>query len=116
MRLSTSFSSLRVPLPATDALRTIYSEDRERFFSDFADVFAKLLELGVERSGSVRSRYFSLSYPSFVTDSPHPDDSTTLLPSFRRKQARRKRRRRLRRCKERWSDDGLFFFFLLPPA
>ncbi|GAA5955796.1 hypothetical protein JCM10213_001748 [Rhodosporidiobolus nylandii] len=30
----------------------IYADDRERFFNDFADVFAKLIELGVERTGS----------------------------------------------------------------
>ncbi|GAA6013427.1 hypothetical protein JCM10207_008840 [Rhodosporidiobolus poonsookiae] len=33
----------------------IYAEDRDRFFDDFAKVFAKLLELGVDRSGSYES-------------------------------------------------------------
>ncbi|GAA6037494.1 hypothetical protein JCM8097_008216 [Rhodosporidiobolus ruineniae] len=33
----------------------LYAEDRDRFFSDFAAVFAKLLELGVDRSGSYES-------------------------------------------------------------
>jgi len=28
----------------------IYASDRERFYSDFADVFGKLIELGVDRS------------------------------------------------------------------
>lgn len=27
-----------------------YAEDKDRFFADFSNVFAKLIELGVERS------------------------------------------------------------------
>lgn len=33
----------------------IYAEDRERFYEDFANVFGKLIELGVDRSEPVRS-------------------------------------------------------------
>ncbi|GAA5876845.1 hypothetical protein JCM8547_002406 [Rhodosporidiobolus lusitaniae] len=33
----------------------IYAEDRDRFYKDFADVFAKLIELGVERDGTYDS-------------------------------------------------------------
>ncbi|BGO95796.1 hypothetical protein JCM10020v2_007520 [Rhodotorula toruloides] len=32
-----------------------YAEDREAFYDDFAKVFAKLIELGVERDGKYES-------------------------------------------------------------
>jgi len=31
----------------------IYASDRDKFYEDFADVFAKLIELGVDRSEPV---------------------------------------------------------------
>ena len=38
----------------------IYASDRDKFYEDFADVFAKLIELGVDRSEPVSHSLTSL--------------------------------------------------------
>lgn len=76
----------------------VNSDDRERFFSDFAAVFGKLLELGVERSGSVRPLFFPFSLPLLPGLTFLPACSTTLRRHSRRRQGRRRSRRRRRKC------------------
>jgi peroxiredoxin len=51
----------------------IYAADRDKFYEDFANVFAKLIELGVDRSEPV-SFVLSLECASSAAESSKIDD------------------------------------------
>ena len=46
----------------------VYAGDRDKFYEDFANVFAKLIELGVDRSEPVSSLSLPLFFLSRGTD------------------------------------------------
>jgi hypothetical protein len=102
------FPALRVPAGALPR-RTIISqpqyadlclcpdaEDREAFYNDFAKVFAKLIELGVERDGKVCLLATRLSDRT-LRALRHARSTRARRRSRRRRETRR-RRRPSRRC------------------
>ncbi|CAK7212901.1 heme peroxidase [Sporothrix curviconia] len=63
--------------PAFAAWVKIYAEDKDRFYADFARVFAKLLELGIRRDAAGRITNTDNKLGGYVSAPPKKSDKTS---------------------------------------